>query len=135
MPTAAVYRTIASRLDSCRDSVSVLLRSLSVAGEASPFAAGGDRGGDRGGGRGGGDRDGDGRASAGLLERTVTTTLEVTTANLTEIAAELDRQIIEARHRAVVCDRYTEAVRLHLASTDPRSTFPQRPASWADHGW
>lgn len=128
MPTAAVYRTIASRLDSCRDSVSVLLRSLSVGREASPFAAGGDRGGDRGG-------DGDGRASAGLLERTVTTTLEVTSANLTEITAELDRQIVEARHRAVVCDRYTEAVRLHLASTDPLSTFPQRPASWADHGW
>jgi hypothetical protein len=117
VPTADVYRTIASRLDSARHSVLTLLRSISAAHEVSPFV------------------DDDGRASAGRLERTVVTTLEVASANLAEIAAELGRQIAEARHRAAVCDRYTEAVRVYHRSLDPSSPFPRRPASWADHGW
>lgn len=117
MPTADVYRSIATRLESARDFVSVLQRSISAAREESPFS------------------DGDRRASAGGLERTVTTTLEVTAANLAEIAAELDRQVVEARHRVVVCDRYTEAVRAHRRSGHPSSTFPRPPASWVDDGW
>jgi hypothetical protein len=116
VPTADVYRTIASRLESAREAVLSLLQPITSTIEVSPFTGGG----------GGND---------GRLERAVATTLNVTSANLAAIAAELGEQIAEARRRALVCDQYTEAVRRHHRSTDPGSTYPLRPASWADHGW
>jgi hypothetical protein len=121
VPTAGEYRTIASRLESAGETVLSLRRciteSITESIEASPLTGGGESG------------------SVGRLQRTVLTALAVTSANLTEIAAELDRQIAEARRRASVCDRYAEAVLRYHRCHDLRTTFPPRPASWADHGW
>ncbi len=117
VPTAHVFRTNASRLEAARQVVLSMLRPIDEAIEVTPFPPG------------------DGDAGDTYLERTAMATLQVTSANVREVAAELNLQIAEARRRAVVCDRYAEAVRRYYHSSDPRRMFPSPPASWADHGW
>ena len=112
MPTAREYRSIATRLEISRDQVLGLLRPIAASIHDSPFDGAG-----------------------GRLERTVDTTLAVSSANVTETVAELQRQIAEARRRAAVCERYAAAVRSYRRSSDPLTPFPRRPANWAEHGW
>ncbi len=69
------------------------------------------------------------------LARTVDTTIAVTSANVAALTAEIQRQIDEATRRAAVCDGYAFAVREYHRSDDPGRSYPQRPATWADHGW
>ena len=69
------------------------------------------------------------------LARTVDTTIAVTSANVAALAAEIQQQIDEATRRAMICDGYARALSEYHRSDDPRRPYPQRPASWADHGW
>ena len=111
VPTASDYRSISSRLTVIRGQVASLLRPVVARIEPRPFDSGVD------------------------LARTVDTTMAVTSANVTALAAEIQRQIDEATRRAAVCDGYALAVREYHRSDDPGRPYPQRPATWADHGW
>lgn len=70
----------------------------------------------------------------GQLERSVTATLAISSANVAGALAELQVQIDEAVRRAQVCDAYTAAVRSYRRSNDPDRRYPSRPAEWGDHG-
>lgn len=109
VPTETQYRTYAQSLTTARDAVVDLMRPISDQMAIPPFN----------GGRG---------------EQTLYTTLNVTSANVTAVLAELDAQIHEANRRASICEGYTQALSAHYRNPEANDS-PRRPAAWVDFGW
>lgn len=75
-----------------------------------------------------------GLALTGPARTAVDATVGVTFANIRAATTDLERQATEARHRAVICEAYTEAYGRFLRSDDPDRLPPARPASWVRYG-
>ena len=108
MPTASEFRHVADVLDDARhelDTLALQLRWLL-----------------------------DGLTLVGPARTAVDATAGVSAANIRTATLDLERQAIEARHRAVVCDAYTDAYGRFLRSDDVDRTPPRRPAPWVRYG-
>ena len=108
MPTASEFRTIAATLDACRDEVvglATALHSLPTDG-----------------------------ALTGPVRTAINATVGVTLTNLRAVDADLAERAAEARHRAAICDAYSDAYRRFLRSDDTDRVPPRRPAAWVRYG-
>lgn len=70
----------------------------------------------------------------GPCRTAVDATVGVSFANVRAATTDLEQQAAEARHRAAVCDAYTDAYGHYLRSDDPDRVPPRRPATWVRYG-
>ena len=73
-------------------------------------------------------------ALTGPCTTAVDATVGVSLANVRAATTDLEQQAAEARHRAAVCDAYTDAYGRFLRSDDPDRVPPRRPATWVRYG-